>query len=203
MSRIAIAVLLIPRELPAPPMVVFPIRIEHALNVAVQRSHDADAREHGRGPPDVATSIRASIAACHSAVPASFFGSATMYAAASFSVTSGLPFGVGIGSSNRRFQPRLLMAPTLLIEFDFKSPWAFAVPCHRQSGCNADTGLRRCHKCRRARLPMGGQGGSRKPSRSPRTPSKSCECFPRVIISPNNGVSFSARLANEPRFKIR
>jgi hypothetical protein len=27
-------------------MMVFPIRIKHTLNVAVQRSHDADAREH-------------------------------------------------------------------------------------------------------------------------------------------------------------
>jgi hypothetical protein len=27
-------------------MVVLPIRIKYALNVAVQRSHDADAREH-------------------------------------------------------------------------------------------------------------------------------------------------------------
>ena len=29
-------------------MMVFPIRIKHVFNVAVQRPHDADAREHRR-----------------------------------------------------------------------------------------------------------------------------------------------------------
>src|SRR5258708_36422803 len=44
MSRSAIAVLLIPRELPAAPIVVLAIRIKHALDVTVQGPHDADAR---------------------------------------------------------------------------------------------------------------------------------------------------------------
>src|SRR5258706_4961316 len=48
MPRIAIAVLLIPRELPAAPMMLFAIWIKHVLNVAVQCSHDADPREHRR-----------------------------------------------------------------------------------------------------------------------------------------------------------
>ena len=60
------------------------------------------------GPSNSATSIRASIRApaCHSGLAASLFGNAMMYAAASFRVTSGLPFGVGIGSSKGRFHPR-------------------------------------------------------------------------------------------------
>ena len=79
--------------------------IENALYLAIERSHDPDAREH-LGPPSSATSIRASIAACHSGPAASFFGNAMMYAAASFSVLSVLPFGIGIGSSKGRDQPR-------------------------------------------------------------------------------------------------
>jgi hypothetical protein len=35
------------RKFPASPMMIF-TRREHALDVAVQRSHDADAREHCR-----------------------------------------------------------------------------------------------------------------------------------------------------------
>jgi hypothetical protein len=38
----------IPRRLPPSPMMVFAVRIKHALNVAVQRSHDADAGKHRR-----------------------------------------------------------------------------------------------------------------------------------------------------------
>jgi hypothetical protein len=34
------------RQLAAAPMMILPIRIEHALNMAVQGSHDADPREH-------------------------------------------------------------------------------------------------------------------------------------------------------------
>ncbi len=45
------------------------------------------------GPPNSATSISASIAACHSGDAASCFGSAMMYAAASLSVASVFPFG--------------------------------------------------------------------------------------------------------------
>jgi hypothetical protein len=36
--------LLIPRQLAPTPMMVFPVRIEHALEAAVQGSHDADPR---------------------------------------------------------------------------------------------------------------------------------------------------------------
>src|SRR5258706_9935963 len=36
----------IPRQLPAAPVVIFPIWIEHALNVPVQCPHDTDARKH-------------------------------------------------------------------------------------------------------------------------------------------------------------
>src|SRR5258708_6557943 len=38
----------VPRQLPAAPMMVFAIGIEHALDVAVQCPHDADARKHRR-----------------------------------------------------------------------------------------------------------------------------------------------------------
>src|SRR5712672_2185787 len=34
------------RQLAAAPMMILPIRIEHALNMAVQGSHDADPREY-------------------------------------------------------------------------------------------------------------------------------------------------------------
>jgi hypothetical protein len=40
--------LLIPLQLPFPPMRIFAIRIKHSLAAAVQGSHDADAREHRR-----------------------------------------------------------------------------------------------------------------------------------------------------------
>jgi hypothetical protein len=89
-------------------MRVFPIGIELALDVAVQRSHNADPREH-RGPPDVATRISASIAACHSGASCSAFGSFVMYLPASSSVTSWRPRGSVIGSSKGRFQPRSAM----------------------------------------------------------------------------------------------
>jgi hypothetical protein len=56
-------------------MGIFAIRIEGALNVAGQRSHDANARV---GPPGVATKISASIAASHSAASCSAFGSLVM-----------------------------------------------------------------------------------------------------------------------------
>jgi len=36
----------IPRQLPAFPMMVFPIRTKHPLDMAVQGSHDTDARKH-------------------------------------------------------------------------------------------------------------------------------------------------------------
>ncbi len=45
---------------------IFPIRIKHGLDVSVQRSHDP-MRANIVGPPDVATRIKASMAACHSA----------------------------------------------------------------------------------------------------------------------------------------
>jgi hypothetical protein len=39
---------LIPRQLRASPMLVLARRIEHPLDMAIQRPHDADAREHRR-----------------------------------------------------------------------------------------------------------------------------------------------------------
>jgi hypothetical protein len=38
---------LIPRQLTASPMLVFPRRVEHAFDVAVQRSHHTYPRKHG------------------------------------------------------------------------------------------------------------------------------------------------------------
>jgi len=38
---------LIPRQLAASPMLVFPRRVEHAFDVAVQRSHHTYPRKHG------------------------------------------------------------------------------------------------------------------------------------------------------------
>jgi hypothetical protein len=55
--------LLVPLQLPLPPMGVFAIRIERALDAAIERPHDADARKHRRA------------AACHSAASCSTFGS--------------------------------------------------------------------------------------------------------------------------------
>ena len=54
----------------------------------------------------LATRIRASIAACHSARSCSAFGSFVMNSAASSRVMSGRPRGNGIGSSKGRFQPQ-------------------------------------------------------------------------------------------------
>ena len=67
------------------------------------------------GPSDdSATRIKTSTAVCHSSICCSAFGSFWIYLAASSRVTSWRPRGSGIGSSNSRFQPRLLMTPTLL-----------------------------------------------------------------------------------------
>src|SRR3984893_17498059 len=56
------------------------------------------------GPPLLsATSIKASMAVCHSSICCSALGSFWMYRAASCSVTSWRPRGSGIGSSNGRF----------------------------------------------------------------------------------------------------
>jgi hypothetical protein len=54
-------------------MVILPIWIEHALDVAVQRSHDADARDIVSAPED-ATRIKASIVACHCAAANTYGG---------------------------------------------------------------------------------------------------------------------------------
>lgn len=59
------------------------------------------------GPQRAATSISASIAACHSGASCSRFGSLVMNVAASRSVISG--WGSGMGSSKARCQPRLLI----------------------------------------------------------------------------------------------
>jgi hypothetical protein len=73
------------------------------------------------GPPLSATSMSASIAASHSGSAASFFGSPGMYVAASWRVRSVRPPGSETGSSNSRDQPRLLMAPALLVEFGLEA----------------------------------------------------------------------------------
>ena len=52
------------RQLAAAPMMILPIRIEHALNMAVQGSYDTDPREHRWPSRNSATGIRLSIAAC-------------------------------------------------------------------------------------------------------------------------------------------
>jgi len=85
-------------------MVFFTLRIEQALNVSVQCSHDADPRKHCR-PPDVATRISASIAACHSLASCSAFGSRVMQLPASSRVTNWRPRGNGIGSSKGVIHP--------------------------------------------------------------------------------------------------
>jgi hypothetical protein len=61
-------------------MTVLPVPIKHALDAAVQRSHDP-MRAIIVGPPKSATNIKASIAACHSGSAASFFGSPVMLGA--------------------------------------------------------------------------------------------------------------------------
>jgi hypothetical protein len=58
---------LIPRQLPASPMLVLPRRVEHTFNAAVQALM-TPIRANIVGPPNSATSIRPSIAACHSGV---------------------------------------------------------------------------------------------------------------------------------------
>jgi hypothetical protein len=112
----------IPRQLAATPMRIFARWVERLLNVSVQRPHDA---ANIVGPPAVATRISASIAACHSGASCSAFGSFVMKLPASSRVTRWRPPGSGIGSSNDRFQPRPLMAPTLLVEL---GPEAFGQP---------------------------------------------------------------------------
>ncbi len=62
-------------------------------------------RANSVGPPDVATRINASVAACHSLASCSAFGSCVMYRPASSSVTSWCPHGNGIGSSKGRRHP--------------------------------------------------------------------------------------------------
>jgi hypothetical protein len=74
---------LISRELPTSPMRVLPVRVEHALDVPIQRPHDADAREHRRPVKS------ASIAACRSSASCSALGSLVMYRAASRRVNGG------------------------------------------------------------------------------------------------------------------
>jgi hypothetical protein len=57
-------------------MVVFAVA-ENSLDLSVQGPHDADPRKH-RGPAQPTTSSRLSIAARHSAVLCSAFGSLVM-----------------------------------------------------------------------------------------------------------------------------
>ena len=87
----------ISRQLPRSPMLLFARRVKHALDVAVQRPHDADAREHRW--PCSATNNGASIAACHSSASCFAFGSLVMYRAASRNVRRVSP-SITIGSKN-------------------------------------------------------------------------------------------------------
>jgi hypothetical protein len=41
----------LPCQFPPSPMMVLPVGVEHALDVPVQRPHDADARKHRRAAP--------------------------------------------------------------------------------------------------------------------------------------------------------
>jgi hypothetical protein len=101
------------------------------------------------GPPCSATRIRASTAVCHSSSCCSAFGSFSINLAASSRVTSWRPRGSGIGSSNGRFQPRPLMAPTLLIELGpeaFRQPRRFVLfrnvtPRAGRAGTTAGAGI--------------------------------------------------------------
>jgi hypothetical protein len=61
-------------QFPLSPMMGFSRRVEHALDVTVQRLHEANPRSIV-GPPFVATRIKACIAACHSGASCSAFGS--------------------------------------------------------------------------------------------------------------------------------
>src|SRR5258706_7957982 len=132
-----------------------------------------------------------------SAVPSFFLGSATMSGAASFSATSGWPFGVGIGSSNRRFQPRLLMAPALLVEFDFRA--LRHSRCHiivnrvatrtRGSGAATSAGV--------LAFPWAVRVVLANPAAVLAHRANHAKAPPRVIISPNDGAPSAARLTDE------
>jgi hypothetical protein len=58
-------------------MRVFPDWVEHALDVTVQRPHDADPGEHRR-PIMFRNQQEPSIAACHSSASCSALGNAVM-----------------------------------------------------------------------------------------------------------------------------
>jgi hypothetical protein len=73
-------------------MMVFSIRIEHPLDMTVQRLHNPDPRHHRRDHCR-ATSIRTSIVVCHSGNSNSFFGRLVMSSAASRCVSSVRPSG--------------------------------------------------------------------------------------------------------------
>jgi hypothetical protein len=76
-------------------MMVFPLRIKHTLNVAVQRPHDTAARNMV-GPPDVLTRIKASVAACHSWASCSAPGSFVM-------LVAGILKGEEIATARQRY----------------------------------------------------------------------------------------------------
>jgi hypothetical protein len=71
-------------------MLLFARRVEHAHDVTVYCPHHANPRQH-RWPVLFATCVSACIAAYHSSMSRSTFGSLMMYWAASRSVTSGFP----------------------------------------------------------------------------------------------------------------
>jgi hypothetical protein len=103
------------------PVMILARRIEHPLDMAGQRSHEADASKYCR-PAE----IRDQDQGLHCGLP--LRGSVDMFRksddviAGVQRVTSEPPSGKAIGSSKSRSQS-LLMAPTLLVEFDMRAGW--------------------------------------------------------------------------------
>jgi hypothetical protein len=94
-------------------MMILPIRIKDALNVSVQCLHDADASKQRR-PAWLRDRIRLSIAARHSAVSATFFGSAMMYAAAYWALRAGDPLAAELARRISATNPPLEWSPLVL-----------------------------------------------------------------------------------------
>jgi hypothetical protein len=124
------------------------------------------------GPLCSTTMSIASTAAYHSGSCCSAFGSFCIYLAASSRVTSG---GRGGAESDRRSAGAILfrasMTPALFVEFGsktFRRPRCRFIVARVAARGRAH---RRHRICRRARLPMAEQDGSRRPSRGPRTES--------------------------------
>jgi hypothetical protein len=90
-------------------MMLFARRIEHALAVAIQRSHDADPRQHRRA---VALGTEQQCLGRRLPFRRLVLGLGQLRDVASgiFSVTSARPLGTRIGSSKARSQPLLTCA---------------------------------------------------------------------------------------------